>query len=112
MDQTVESGDIDGEQERQSDGDGIGYDRTGCRMDGTTSGKSKRLDTRPLAETDSSQHEQRERCERGTAHVPEPSTPPPDHHRRPMDHLNVEYSVCHYIISRKVNVPVEYSVCH
>ena len=42
------------------------------------SGGSKRLDTRPLAETNSSQHEQREH---ESAHVPRPSTPPTINHR-------------------------------
>ena len=84
----VEPGDVDGEWERQSDGDGDEMDGIRQGMDDATSGasgESRRLDTRPLAETDSSQHERRER---GTAHVPRLSTPPPDHHRRPMDHPN------------------------
>ena len=91
LDQTVKSGDVGGKQERLSDGEGIEMDGIRYGMDGAASGasgESKRLDTRPLAETDSSQHERREQRERRTAHVPEPSTPPPDHHRRPMDHVN------------------------
>ena len=84
-------GDVEGDWKRLSDGEGIEMDGIRHGMDGAASGasgESKRLDTRPLAETDSSQHEWRERRERRTAHVPEPSTPPPDHHRRPTDHPN------------------------
>ena len=84
----VEPGDIEDDRERWSDGNGDDTDWIRGGMDDAASGasgESKRLNTRPLAETDSSQHEQRKR---GTAHVPEPSTPPPDHHRRPMDHVN------------------------
>ena len=70
-------GDVKCDRERQSDGDGVEMDGNRCRMDGATSGASggsKRLDTRPLAETDSSQHEQRKYK---IAHVPQPSIPPP-----------------------------------
>ena len=65
-------GDIEDDRECLSDGEGIEMDGIRHGMDGAASGASselKRLDTRLLAETDSSQHEQHER---GTAHVPEP----------------------------------------
>ena len=45
-------GDVNGEQECQSDGDGVGYDMTGCQMDGTMSGTQcdlKQVETQPLA---------------------------------------------------------------
>ena len=47
-DKEDKSGDIDGEQERRSDRDSVEMDRTGCRMDGATSGTrrdSKRVET-------------------------------------------------------------------
>ena len=81
LDQTVELGGISAEQERRSDGDDVETDETGCRMDGATSGArrdSKRVETRPLAGVKANQHEQRKR---GTAHVPQPSTPPPSYSR-------------------------------
>ena len=84
----VGPGDVEDDRERRSDGNGDDTDGIRGGMDDATSGvsgESKRLDTRPLAETDSSQHKRRER---GMAHVPERSTPPPDHHRRPTDHPN------------------------
>ena len=84
----VRLGDIEDDRERQSDGDGDEMDGIRLGMDAATSGasgESRRLDTRPLAETDSSQHERRER---GTAHVPRPSTPPTIDHRHPTDHPN------------------------
>ena len=87
----VEPGDVEDDRERQSDGNGDDTDWIRGGMDDATSGasgESKRLDTRPLAETDSSQHERCEQRERRTAHVPEPSTPPPEYHRRPTDQPN------------------------
>ena len=47
-DEEVESGDIGGEQERRSNGDGVEMDGIGCQMDGATSGarcNSKRVET-------------------------------------------------------------------
>ena len=81
-------GGIEGEWERQTDGDGVEMDRTRCRMDGATSGASggsKRLDTRPLAETDLSQHKRRKYK---IAHVPQPSTPPPHYARSLSAYVN------------------------
>ena len=82
------SGSVGGERERQGDGDGVVYEGNRCRTDGATSGArhdSKRVGTKPLAENESSQHE---RWNHERAHVPEPSTPPPEYHRRPTDQPN------------------------
>ena len=84
----VEPEDVEGDWERQSDGDGVAYDGRRCRMDGATSGArgdSKRVDTRSLAEVRSSQQERRQRT---MAHVPEPSTPLPNDPKRPTNPPN------------------------
>jgi hypothetical protein len=83
-----ESGDVEGDRERWSDGDSD--QRVGRRgwKDGATSGTrrdSKRVETTPLAEDESNQHGERKRR---MAHVPEASIPPANHHRRPADHPN------------------------
>ena len=84
----VGPGDIEDDREHQSDGDGDEMNGRTARMDDATSGarrESKRLESRPIAENETSQNEQRERK---IAHVPRPSTPPTIDHRHPMDHVN------------------------
>ena len=84
----VESGDVEGDREHQSDGDGIEMDGRQWRMDGATSGArhdSKRVGTKLLAGDEEGQHERRKHT---TAHVPEPSTPAHEYPRRPTDHPN------------------------
>ena len=81
-------GDAEGDWERLSDGEGIEMDRTGCQMDGATSGarcESKRLESHSLAVERVSQHERRNRT---TDDAPRPSTPLPNDPKRPMDHPN------------------------
>ena len=73
-----------------NDVEGTRYDKRRLRMNGATSGarcELKRLETRSLAEEQTSQHERRKRT---TAHVPRPPIPPPipKHHRRLADHPN------------------------
>ena len=87
-DKEDKSGGIGGKQERQSDGDGVEKDGTGCRMDGATSGarrNSKQVETRPLAGVETGQHRQ---CNHTTAHIPQPSTPPPSYARSLSDYVN------------------------
>ena len=87
-DEEVKSGDIGDEWKRQSDGDGVKMDETGCRMDGATSGarrNSKQVETQPLAGVETGQHQQRNRM---TAHVPQPSTPPPRYARSLSNYMN------------------------
>ena len=81
MGERVESGDIDDDLRRQSDGDGVDTDGKGCRTGGATSGarrESKRLETRPLAEVEMDQHGQRHHT---TEYTPRPSIPPPRYAR-------------------------------
>ena len=88
VDEEDESGDVEGDRERRNDGDGIEMDVEWCRTDSATSGAHrdlKRVGSRPLAGVEASQHGRRRRT---TAHVPEPSTLPPEHHRRPTDYAN------------------------
>ena len=88
MGKDVEPEDVEGDWERQSDGNGVGYDGRRCRMDGTTSGASgdsKRVDTRSLAEVRSSQQERRKRT---MAHAPRPSTPTLRYARSLSDHVD------------------------
>ena len=88
MSEEIKLGDAEVDRERQSDGNGIETDGTGCRMDGATSGArrdSKRVETQPLAEVETGQHRQRNHT---TAHVPQPSTPPPPYSRSPSDCMN------------------------
>ena len=83
-----EPGDVEGDRERQSDGDGGEMDGRRCGKDGATSGTcrdSKRVETGPLAEAKARQHGRRKR---ETADVPRQSTPPTNHLRRPTDHPN------------------------
>ena len=83
-----ESGDVDGDRERQSDGERDEMDGRRGGMDGATSGarcESKRLETRPLAEDETDQHGQRKRT---TGDAPRPSTQPTKRPRRPTDHPN------------------------
>ena len=57
-------------------------------MDGATSAgrrDPKRVETDALAEYQASQHEQRQRT---TTNAPEPSNPPPQHHKQPHSHPN------------------------
>jgi hypothetical protein len=84
----IESGDVESGRERQSVGDG---DQAGGRrgwMDGATSGArrdSKRVETTPLAEGETGQHERRKRT---TTDAPGPSEPPPDHPRSLTDYVD------------------------
>jgi hypothetical protein len=76
------SRDVEGDWSRESDGDGVGYHGERGKMEGVTSGAcgdSKRVDPRPLADREG-QHQRFTRNE--TAHVPEPSTPPTNDHKR------------------------------
>jgi hypothetical protein len=83
-----DSGEVEDDRERQSDGNG---DHRGWRRgdkDGATSAArrdSKRVETDALAGYQTDQHNQRQRTARN---VPGPSTPPPDDHRRPTYHPN------------------------
>jgi hypothetical protein len=83
-----DSGEVEDDRDRWSDGNG---DRRGGRRggkDGATSGArrdSKRVETTPLAEGETGQHGRRKRT---TADVPETSTPPSNHPRRPRIHPN------------------------
>ena len=84
----VELGGDEVDRERQSCGNGDDTDGSRGVKDGATSGTrrdSKRVETGPLAENETSQHEQRERK---TAHVPRRSTPPTIDPRQPIDHPN------------------------
>ena len=77
----VESGEVGGERERQSDGDGVGCDGRRCRMDRATSGTRRdsiRVETQPLAEVEMDQHGQRHHT---TEYTPRPSIPPPRYAR-------------------------------
>jgi hypothetical protein len=82
MGESKASRDVEGDGSRESDGDGVGYHGERGKMDGVTSGArgdSKRVDPRPLADREG----QRQRFTRNeTAHVPEPSTPPTNDHKR------------------------------
>jgi hypothetical protein len=73
----VESGDVEANQKRQSDGDGGDTDGIRGRMDSATSGaqrESKRLEMRPLAGNETGQHRQYKRT---TSDIPRPSTTSP-----------------------------------
>ena len=88
MVQEDESEDVGGERECESDGDGVEMDGRRCRIDGATSGARRDLiqvEMRPLAGDKGGQDNRRNNMK---VHVPEPSTPPPEHHRRPMDQPN------------------------
>ena len=81
-------GDVEGDRERQSDGDGVETDRRRDCKDGETSGArcdSKRVETTLLAEGETGQYRRRTHT---TTDVPEPSTPPTIDPRRPTDHPN------------------------
>ena len=80
--------DIEGDRERQSDGDGDQRGGRRGRMDDATSGArhdSKRVGTTSLAEGQASQHG---RHKRETADVPRTSTPATTYLRRPTDNPN------------------------
>ena len=84
----VESGANEGGRERQNDGDGGQTDEGRGGKDGATSGarrNPKRVETTPLAGGKPGQHGRRKR---GTADIPEASTPPTIDPRRPTDHPN------------------------
>ena len=73
-----EFGEVGGEWEHQSDGNGVVYKGDRCRKDGATSGArcdSIRVEARPLAGDEGGQHD---RHKRTMVHVPEPSTPLPN----------------------------------
>ena len=73
--QEVESGDVKGDRECQSDGDGIEIDAGWCRMDATMSSarhNSKQVRMKLLAGDGSSQHGW---CNHTTDDTPRPSTP-------------------------------------
>ena len=81
-------GDVEADWDRRNDGEGGGYDGRWWGMDGATSvarRDSERVETDALAEYQASQHEQRRDA---TRNVPGPSTPLPNHHRRPHTHPN------------------------
>ena len=81
-------GTVERNWKREIDGDGDDDDGRWWGMDGATSAArrdSKRVKMDALAEYQASQHEQRQRM---TTNVPGPSTPPPNHHRRPHTHPN------------------------
>ena len=83
-------GDVECDQERQSDGYGVETDGTGCRMDGATSGarrESKRLESCSLAGVNLkvSQHERRNRT---TDDIPRPSAPPAKYTRSPSAYVD------------------------
>ena len=86
--ESVESGEVEGDRERQSDGDGIEMDREWCWTDSATSGArrdSRRVGLQPLAEVRSSRQERRQRT---MAHAPRPSTPPSRYARSLSDHVD------------------------
>ena len=81
-------GDLEGDCEHQSDGNGVDTDGRRCRMDGTTSGPHRdltRVEMDPLAEDETGQ---RRWYKRDKTDVPRPSTAPTDDHRLPADHPN------------------------
>ena len=74
-------GDVEGDQEHRRDGDSVEMDVEWCRTDGATSGTQhnlKRVGSRLPAGVEVSQHKQHKH---ETAYTPEPSRPPPEHHR-------------------------------
>jgi hypothetical protein len=84
----IEPGDVESGRERQSVGDGDQAGGSRGWMDGATSGArrdSKRVETTPLAEGETGQHERRKRT---TTDAPGPSEPPPDHPRSLTDYVD------------------------
>ena len=80
----VELGDVEGDRERQSDGEGDEMDGIRGGMDGARR-DSKRVETTPLAEGETGQYRWRMRT---TTDVPRPSTASTNDPRRPIDHPN------------------------
>ena len=81
-------GDVEGDPERHSDGDGVETDGRRYQMDGAMSRPrhdSKQVETDPLAEDETGQ---RRWYKRDTTDVPRPSTAPTEDHRLPADHPN------------------------
>ena len=81
-------GDVEDDLERRSDGEGDETDGMRGWKHGATSGArrdSKRVETTPLAEGETSQYRRRTRT---TTDAPEPSQPPNNDHRLPTNHAN------------------------
>ena len=81
-------GDVEGDQECQSDGDSVETDGNGCRTEDATSSACSnliRVNMSLLAADKTGQHGQRKRT---TMDIPESSKPPPIDHRPSTDQQN------------------------